>query len=128
MVVDELFEAGEEGHSITLRGSHCPEVPRPASVDRLPRMRQGFFGAALPGLPGAAVTEGVVTVQSTWRREAFMAPVCIVCKQPISRFYLGRPIGDEWRHIPPCPKSAQRTGPLQRVSQLWRAVTARLRR
>jgi len=28
-------------------------------------MRQGFFGAALPGLPGAAVTEGVVTVQST---------------------------------------------------------------
>lgn len=65
MVVDELFEAGEEGHSITLRGSHCPEVPRPASVDRLPRMRQGFFGAALPGLPGAAVTEGVVTVQCT---------------------------------------------------------------
>jgi hypothetical protein len=28
------------------------------------RMRQGLFGAALPGVPGATVTEGVVTVQS----------------------------------------------------------------
>jgi len=27
-------------------------------------MRQELFGAALPGAPGATVTEGVVTVQS----------------------------------------------------------------
>src|SRR2546427_201362 len=25
VVVDEVFKVGEEGHSITLRGSHCPE-------------------------------------------------------------------------------------------------------
>jgi len=57
-----------------------------------------------------------------------MAPVCILCKQPISRFYLGRPIGDEWRHIPPCPKSSQRTRPLKRIEQLRRAATRLLGR
>jgi hypothetical protein len=57
-----------------------------------------------------------------------MAPVCILCKQPISRFHLGRLIGHEWRHIPPCPKPSQRTGPLLRVEPLWRAVTGLLGR
>ncbi len=40
-----------------------------------------------------------------------MAPVCNQCKQAISSLYPGRPIDHEWRHIPPCPKPAQRTGP-----------------
>ena len=51
-----------------------------------------------------------------------MAPVCSQCKQAISSLHPGKPIDHEWQHIPPCP----RTGPLQRVAQLWRAVTARL--
>ena len=57
-----------------------------------------------------------------------MAPVCILCKQPISRFHLGRPIGDEWRHIPPCPKPSQRTSPLKDLEPLWRAATGLLAR
>ena len=55
-----------------------------------------------------------------------MAPVCILCKQAISLAYPGRLVGDEWRHFPSCPKPARRASLLQRVAQLWRAVTARL--
>jgi hypothetical protein len=57
-----------------------------------------------------------------------MAPVCTLCKQAISLAHPGKLANDEWQHIPPCPKPAQRTGPLQRVAQLWRAVTRRLGR
>ncbi len=57
-----------------------------------------------------------------------MAPVCILCKQPISLAHPGKPVNDEWRHIAPCPKPAQRTGPLQRVARLWRVVTGRLKK
>jgi len=57
-----------------------------------------------------------------------MAPVCILCKQAISLAHPARPVNNEWRHFPSCPKPAQRTSPLQRIAQLWRSVMARLGR
>jgi len=56
-----------------------------------------------------------------------MAPVCSLCNQAISAFHPGKPVNNEWQHIPSCPEPGQRTGPLQRVAQLWRAVAAWLR-
>jgi len=55
-----------------------------------------------------------------------MAPICILCNQPISSAHPGKSFNDEWRHFFPCPMPSQRTNPLQRIAQFWRAVTARL--
>src|SRR5215831_7422796 len=101
---------------------------RPASADRVAAHAAWVPWRCSPGPSGAAVTEGVVTAQPTRRREACMAPVCILCKQPISSANPGKPVNDEWRHFAPCPTPSQRTNLRQRVAQLWRVVTAWLRR
>jgi len=56
-----------------------------------------------------------------------MAPVCSLCKQAISAFHPGKPVNNEWQHIPSCPKPGQRPGLVQRVVQLWRAMAAWLK-
>jgi hypothetical protein len=57
-----------------------------------------------------------------------MAPVCVLCNQPISSAHPGKPVNDESRHFSPCPPPSQRTSLPQRMAQLWRAAKARLRR